>query len=77
LNKEELQNRIIAINKELADARTATMKLEGHLAEAHHWLATMFKAEMEALEPVPVNPDEPLKEIEDGRVDSQESCEAA
>ena len=74
MNKEELQNRIIAINKELADARTATMKLEGHLAEAHHWLATMFKAEMEAL---PTEPVEPCKELEDGEVNSEEQSEAA
>jgi hypothetical protein len=67
LNKKELQNRIIALNKELADARTATIKLEGHLAEAHHWLATIFKAEMDAATTEPV---EPCKDLEDGEVNS-------
>lgn len=74
MDKEELQNRIIAINKELADARTATMKLEGHLAEAHHWLATLYKAEMDAL---PTEPVEPNQETPDGQVDQQAEEQAA
>lgn len=58
MTKEELQERIIAINQELVQTRANGTKLEGHLAEAHHWLATLFKAEID----VPAEPVEPCEQ---------------
>lgn len=46
MNKEDLQNRIITINKDLINMRANVLKLEGHLSEANHWLASIFKMEM-------------------------------
>lgn len=70
LTKEELQNRIIAINEELIQTRNNAVKLQGHLDEAHHWLATMHKAELEvpaeSTEPAePVEPCEPVEESQE------------
>lgn len=47
MNKEDLQNRIITINKDLLNMRANVLKLEGHLSEANYWLATIFKIEMD------------------------------
>lgn len=48
--KEELQKRIITIKNELSQHRAGITKLEGHLAEANHWLASIFKSELEDCE---------------------------
>lgn len=71
LDKEELQNRIIKINEELVTTRSNVIKLEGHLGEAHHWLATLYKAESAEQPPLTEEPIDLCKEQEDGQVDEQ------
>ena len=69
MTKEELQDRIIAINNELTATKANQAKLEGHLAEAHHWLATLFKNESKDL------PEIALQEEDKEPVDMPGDCE--
>jgi uncharacterized protein YpuA (DUF1002 family) len=41
LIKDEIQQRIETINNEMAQVRSSYAKLEGHLAEAQHWLSQL------------------------------------
>lgn len=49
MNIEDLQNRVVAINKEMEQTKAIYAKLEGHLAETHHWISEMVKKNQEAL----------------------------
>jgi hypothetical protein len=45
LNKEQIQQRIDKINNEIIQVRSSYIKLEGHLAEAEHWLLELDRGE--------------------------------
>ncbi len=47
MNKQEIQDRIIAINNEMTQLKANYAKLEGHLGEAQHWMSTLLKFETE------------------------------
>lgn len=44
---QDLQQRIVAINDEMSQAKALYMKLEGHLAETHHWLGEIIRKAQE------------------------------
>lgn len=44
---QDLQSRIIEINAEMAGLRTSYSKLEGHLAECHHWMGEIVRKKEE------------------------------
>lgn len=48
LNKEQIQQRIDAINQEMINAKARYAQLEGHLSESMHWKATIEQEEQEA-----------------------------
>lgn len=45
MTKAELEARISAIGVEMQQLKANYSKLEGHLAEANHWMQEMIKAE--------------------------------
>lgn len=45
MNKEQIQDRINQINKEMIQTKANYAKLEGHLGEAQHWLIQAVKKE--------------------------------
>ena len=47
VNKAELQERVATINAEIFQLKSNYAKLEGHLAEAQHWLSELIKSEEE------------------------------
>jgi len=55
LNREQINKRIQDINGEMATLRASHSKLEGHLAEAIHWLSQLDKPEE--------NPSDEVKEV--------------
>jgi hypothetical protein len=46
LNRVQLNDRIAAINVEMAVTKAHQAKLEGHLSEVTHWLAELDKSEL-------------------------------
>ncbi len=56
MNKAELEHRIELITHELTQTKAMYVKIEGHLAEAQHWLKTMVEAENSNIpNPEPIN----------------------
>ena len=50
MDKELIQERIDTIKKEMEVTKSNFAKLEGHLGEATHWMATIEKSERDAAE---------------------------
>lgn len=43
MTREEIEQRIATINNEMTLIKSNYAKLEGHLAEAQHWLSSLTK----------------------------------
>ena len=62
MNKEELQQRIIALSNDLAQVKANYVKLEGHLEESNYWFMEILKKESEEQEQQKGNELEPTEE---------------
>lgn len=51
LDKQQLTDRIAALNNDMMITRANYAKLEGHLAESTHWLSELIKLESEIVAP--------------------------
>lgn len=76
LNKDELQQRIVAITNEMIQTKANYAKLEGHLAESQHWLTDLVTKEAEADKAEGSEPTEPMEQ-ENGEIDEQGAEQAA
>lgn len=82
MNKEYFEKRSLEINQALSKARAQVLKLEGHLSECHHMLATIYKDEMEQADKLSCPPKadetpEPCKEQEDGNTELEDQSETS
>ncbi len=47
MNKEEITKRVAQIHAEMETCKATYAKLEGHFAEANHWMQELHKKEAE------------------------------
>lgn len=52
MTKTELEQRIALIIREIEQNKANLVKLEGHMAEAQHWITEIVKAEAALNQPV-------------------------